>query len=510
MERRTTQERGGADATRSRVHRMLFASVAACVFALPSARALAQQPPTSPDLPAGGERVVPSEELPDVARVPGGWTAETVGARASKTSFDVAAKEASLRAAEARVASAVVAFFPRLSGLGSYTRYQDLAQPSLGTLVEPTTPVAPGPIGPATPLSAVPLAFKVPLNYWLFQATLTVPLSDYVLRLSQQHAAASRNAEAARFDQLASEAKAYSDGKLAFYLYVKAVAQREVLVQSASVADAHLVDAQNLFRAGSASNADTLAAEANVAAAQLAVDQATEMAGVAEDQLRLATHSPPSDVMSIGEDVMSPIPRDTYNLAALKQEATANRPELQSLSLGAAAQDQLAAGARAAQWPSVSAFGDYVYANPSPRIFVPEEQFHGYWDAGVRGTWAINDLFSGAAAGDDQQARAAVLRAQGAQLRDAIFMEVTQAMLAMRTADSSIESSSAQRRAAEEAYRARRDLFRVGKGTSVELADAEANLFRARFAAISARIDQRIARVHVDHATGRDVAKRAS
>src|SRR5450755_1028437 len=166
MERRTTQERGGADATRSRVHRMLFASVAACVFALPSARAQAQQPPTSPDVPAGGERVVPSEQLPDIARVPGGWTAETVGARARKTSFDVAAKEASLRAAEARVASAVVAFFPRLSGLASYTRYQDLAQPSLGTLVEPTTPVAPGPIGPATPLSAVPLAFKVPLDYW--------------------------------------------------------------------------------------------------------------------------------------------------------------------------------------------------------------------------------------------------------------------------------------------------------------------------------------------------------
>ena len=34
----------------------------------------------------------------------------------------------------------------------------------------------------------------------------------------------------------------------------------------------------------------------------------------------------------------------------------------------AAAQDQLAAGARAAQWPSVSAFGDYVYVNPCPRI----------------------------------------------------------------------------------------------------------------------------------------------
>jgi outer membrane protein TolC len=404
----------------------------------------------------------------------------------------------------------VVAFFPRLSGVGSYTRYQDLVQPSLGTLVEPTNPAPPGPIGPATPFSAVPLTFTVPLNYWLFEATLTVPLSDYILRLSQQHEAASRNAEAARFDKLASEAKAYSDAKIAFYQYVKTVAQHDVLVQSKAVAAAHLQDAQNLFRVGSASNADALAADANVAAAQLAVDQATEMVGVAEEQLRLATHALPSEQVSIGEDVTIPLPHDAYDVAALKQEAAANRPEIQSLLLGAAAQDKLAAGARAAQWPSISAFGDYVYANPSPRIFIPEEQFHGYWDAGVRVNWAINDVFSGEAAGAEQQAHAAALRAQNGQVLDAIFAEVTQTVLASRTADSSIESSDVQLRAAEEAYRARRDLFRLGKGTSVELADAEANLFRARLAAVSARIDQRIARVRIDHATGRDVARRSS
>jgi outer membrane protein len=508
--RRTTHERKGAQAARADEHRILFAAVAVSIFALSAASAEAQQSPTLPSLPAGGESVAPSESLPDIARVPGGWTADAVGARARKTSFDIAAREASLRAAEARVAAAVVAFFPRLSGLGSYTRYQDLVQPSLGTLVEPTNPVPPGPIGPGTPLSAVPLTFTIPLNYWLFQATLTVPLSDYILRLSQQHGAASQNAEAARFDKLASEAKAYSDAKIAFYQYVKAVAQRDVLVQSMAVAAAHLQDAQNLFRVGSDSKADVLAADANVAAAQLAVEQATEMVGVAEEQLRLATHALPSEQVSIGEDVTTPLPLDPCDVAALKQEAATNRPEIQSLLLGAAAQDKLAAGARAAQWPSISAFGDYVYANPSPRIFIPEEQFHGYWDAGIRVNWAINDVFSGAAAGAEQQAHAAALRAQNGQILDAIFAEVTQTVLASRTADSSIASSGAQLRAAEEAYRARRELFRLGKGTSVELADAEANLFRARLAAVTARIDQRIARVRIDHATGRDVARRSS
>ncbi len=502
-------EHGGALAGRSRARRVLFGGAAASVLALFGARAEAQEP-TSSNLPAGGESAMPPESLPGIARVQGGWTADTVGARAQKTSFDVAAKQASLRAAEARVATAVVAFFPRLSGLASYTRYQDLAQPSLGTLVEPTTPGPPGPISPTAALSAVPLSFTIPLNYWVFQATLTIPLSDYVLRLTQQRVAASRNAEAARADALASAAKARSDAKIAFYQYVKAVAQRDVLVQSKIVAGAHLVDAENLFQVGRGSNADVLATEANVAAAQLAIDQATEMVGVSEEQLRLATHAPPDEPVSIGEDVTSALARSTSDLAALKQEAAANRPELRSLSLGALAQDKLAESARAAQWPSISAIGDYSYANPSPRIFLPEAEFHGFWDAGVRVTWAINDVFSGDAAGAEQQAGAVNLRAQGAQLRDAILAEVTQAVLARRTADSSIESSTAQLRSAEAAYRDRRDLFRLGKGTSVELADAEANLFRARLAAISARIDQRIASVRIDHATGRDVGAGAS
>jgi outer membrane protein TolC len=509
MDLRTTlYERGGSTAKCRGARRELLIAATTCVLAASVARA--EPLPPSPTSIDSGDRPLPSDSLPNIARVPGGWTADAVGVRAYKTSFDVAGKQASLRAAQAHVTAAVVAFFPRLSGLATYTRYQDLAQPSLGTLVEPTTEVSPGPLPPNTPLSAVPLSFAVPLDYWLAQATLTVPLTDYVLRLSQEHGAASRRADAADLDMLASQAQAYSDAKIAFYQYVKAVAQHDVLVQAKAVAEVHLQDAQNLFRVGRGSNADVQATVANVAAAQLAIDQAAEMVSIEEEQIRLATHALPSEPVSIGEDVTSPLVHDAYDLAALKQEAAASRPEIRSLLMSATAQDKLAASSHAAQWPSVSASADYVYANPSPRVFIPEQQFKGFWDLGVRVTWAFNDVFGAQAASDEQRADAEATRAQSAKVRDAAFLEVTQAVLAMRTADSSIESSDAQLRASEEAYRARRELFLYGKGTSVELADAEASLFRARLAAVSARIDQRIARVRIEHATGRDVARRGS
>ena len=136
-----------------------------------------------------------------------------------------------------------------------------------------------------------------------------------------------RRADAALLDRLASEAQVSSDARIDFYQYVKAVAQRDVLMQAKAVARVHLQDAQNLFRVGRGSNADVQAADANVAAAQLAIDQATEMVGVSEQQLRIATHVPPGEPVSIGEDVTGALDHGVYDLAALKQEAAANRPE---------------------------------------------------------------------------------------------------------------------------------------------------------------------------------------
>jgi len=55
-----------------------------------------------------------------------------------------------------------------------------------------------------------------------------------------------------------------------------------------------------------------------------------------------------------------------------------------------------------------------------------------------------------------------------------------------------------------ERTRARRDLFRNGKATLVEVNDAESELTRARLEVVNAHIDARIARVRLDHVVGRD------
>jgi outer membrane protein TolC len=52
------------------------------------------------------------------------------------------------------------------------------------------------------------------------------------------------------------------------------------------------------------------------------------------------------------------------------------------------------------------------------------------------------------------------------------------------------------------------DLYRVGRATTTELIEAEADLLNARLAQLSARIGLRIADVRLEHAIGRDVRTR--
>ena len=67
-----------------------------------------------------------------------------------------------------------------------------------------------------------------------------------------------------------------------------------------------------------------------------------------------------------------------------------------------------------------------------------------------------------------------------------------------------VETSARSLAAAEESYRQRRSLFLNQRATSAELLDAELDLLRARLDDLNALLDQRIANVRLEHATGKD------
>jgi outer membrane protein TolC len=443
-----------------------------------------------------------------LAPSPGGITAEQVGARALASSYQVQAASALADAASARSDQAWAGFVPRITATGRYTRLSnftpaallDLPGQLVGTSQEPGTPNPTPTQAVEVPVIAIPTI----IEQYLAQATILIPVSDYFLRIGRTYSAATNAAEAARWDLAGAKTKSFSDGKIAYYTWVRARGAHVVAQQALVVAKAHLHDAEVSTAAGGASRADSLRARTAVAAAELAVERAKNGAAIAERQVRLALHAAESEKIEPGENVDKSLPPPSASVRPLVAEAHAQRPEIKSIDRNAEAARRLASAARAAYYPSLSGFGDVTYANPNPRRFPPRAEWFPTWAAGAQVTWTPTDILGGSASSSDAEARAVALEAQRGAVRDGIELEVMQAHNATNESDVAVATSARQLESATEAYRVARELYAAGRGTSTALTDAETALTQARFENLNARVDSRIARVRLEHAIGRD------
>src|SRR5690606_15444983 len=111
--------------------------------------------------------------------VQGGVSLSEVERRATINSTEVALAQVELRAASARVDQAIAAYFPTVTLGASYTR---------------VNPIAPFDVEGLPP--GLDQQFPVIVNYWALTASLDVPISDYLLRLTQGYAAAESDVRA--------------------------------------------------------------------------------------------------------------------------------------------------------------------------------------------------------------------------------------------------------------------------------------------------------------------------
>jgi len=469
----------------------------------------APPPPAPPQTPSDTTPMPVPDELLRVQ--PGGLTAEQAGARAARTSWQARASMESMRGAAARVDEAWAAFLPRLSAIGKYTRLSNFTPPPLaffppGTnlvVAENTGPISAGNPGIAVAVPPTSLPFFV-LDNWLFQGTLSVPISDYFLRTNQNYSAATHSEEAARWDIVTARAASEANGRLAYYTWLNARGAVVVAVEALNDQKTHLRDARNQFAAGNASKADVLRAETAAASAELALEHAKNLADLAEKQLRVAMHAGDDEKLVPGEDVEAAPPPVQGNLKQMVAEALSARPEVKSADANAAAASETSEAMKAGRWPVLSAFGDVITGNPNPRYVPPTNVFNTTWDVGAQVTWSPNDILTANSSATDYQARLANIIANKNATRDNIEVEVTQMYQNVREADFSIESSTRELASAQEAYRVARELFNNGRGTSTTLTDAESELTRSRLDLLNSKFNARTARIRLEHALGRD------
>ncbi len=479
-------------------------------------------PVPAPKPPVARKKAVAVDHLEQALRPKsGGLTAKTVARRASTSNPAILAKSAEMRAAAAQVDAAMAAFFPRLKLTASYTRI-NVPNPSLGGggggllgagAVGPVS-VGPCPQGggqcvldsAGNPVGAAALDFNVeiPANNYSLVANLSVPLSDYVLRLSSASAAAKANAKAVRASRRAERRKVQADGVTAYYNWVRGLGQVAVAKQAQKQSEASLKDARAALAAGTATKTDVVRLSAMVDSAKLAVQEAQAFADLAGEQLALMMGQTKAPKYALGENVLAaPKPlRNSSKLANLVREGVRRRPELQAIREGQRALSKSASAVNGARYPRVDAFAEYVYAKPGRNAF-GNTGFQGSWTAGVAATWTINDFFTNKASVNELEANHAKLKADEAALRRGIRAEVTTAYFDRKKAKVAEKAARSLELAAIQVLDSKRTLLREGEGTTTDVIVAEQELISAMVRRLNAAIDVRLATIKLAYATGR-------
>jgi outer membrane protein TolC len=500
-----------------------FASTAtllAVVLATPLA--LAQTPPpAAPPLPTAAPTMPPSteteksealkrleERLHSLGQGQGGITANEVARRTLVASPTIEAQKHAVEAADSAVSQAKAGYVPILGLSANYTRLSPVDSPVIfpaGVQVVTTDPA--GTVNPNTVAVATDeVRFPVLLNNYTLAARLTVPVSDYFLRVSPSVAAANRQQEAARFDAAAARNDLVRDSRLAYYNWVRAQANALITQQALDQAIGHYSDAKNSFDAGLGSKADVLRVDTEVRGAQAAVERTKHLVDLAAIRLSVLMGDRAGTEYVAGEDVFAPAPEldRLPSPAAAYSEAIAKRPELKALEKVEAALHEQARIARAANYPRLDAQANAMYANPNQRIFPQTNEFRGTWDAGVTLSFVPTDIPGAQSQTSIIEARALEVAANRRAFYEGLRLDVNQVLRVAEEARFEIGVSRDATASAEESYRVRRELFRAGRATTVEVTDAEAVLTRARSAYVDAHIAARVALAELRHSLGRD------
>lgn len=468
----------------------------ACLV-LAAAPALAQPaaPPAAPakPAPATADDMQAFQKDLDAMFVKGGLTADQAAARAGSVSPNVQRRVAELDAAVASLQATELLQVPEISAKASYTRLSFIAPFRIANPMNPSMP------------------FLIPFlqNTYDAQATIAVPLSDYVVRFPKNIQTARLGAAVARANEGSARVDAAEDAREAYYEWVRAKLQVLIAQRQLVQVQTTLAQEKALFEVQRVSKADYLRLVSQAADAERTLDQLTQLAQLREEQLRLLIGARDDEPLAIGEDIRQEVSvPEIAPLDAMVQQAEHQRLDFRAVDTGIAAKESQREAEKANMYPQLSAFATVEDARPNPRVFPQTDTFKLTWLAGIQLTWNFNQALISHSNLDRIAAEANELRADRAGLDQGTRVQILAAAQAVELSVRSLQTTKEGLEAAEESYRVRKELLNAERATAVELVDAQTDLTRAWIAALNARVDLRVALSQLSHAIGDDVKAR--
>lgn len=455
--------------------------------------------------------------LAALAPKPGGLTADQAATRASETSPAMAVKRAELAVARARASRTLARYLPKLELTASFTRTSaadvDLGGGGgfiVGALSEGPLSVGACPDGTnncvldsaGEQVTAVGFGgFETPRNSYSVVANLVIPFSDYAfsLRLARE---ALRNDQGAVIEETHAEAaKVATDARVAFYEWLRTVAQVAVAEQAVSGAEARLEDARLGLAGGVLAPADVAQIESILVSTRVALANARSFERLARENLAVMMGEPVRDFV-IGENVLAHEGslEPSGSAAELIAHGKANRREIRALAERERAAELGVKSMSIGLYPRLDGIVNVTHANPNQQFFPPAPEWNTSWYVGLTASWALDRYFDTRAQVKELEANIQMIAAQRVTVERAIELEVTMAWQEWQRAVSTLALSQQELDAAEAAHAQRVILYRGGEATTTDVIETEMQRHNATLRFVGAHVDLHIARVKLERA----------
>jgi outer membrane protein TolC len=431
----------------------------------------------------------------------GVWAAETIKAMSLPESIDLALKQSvilhaakeGIRGAEAQRKEAFTGFLPKFSASYSYTRLnEDPSVTSPGSSL-----VLPPPIGSVTiPPSTYQAGTKDNYN-WTIEARQPL-FAGGAIRANYE--ASRLGAEIARREETAAVQDLVREVKVSYFDILKAGRIREVAMQSVERLKAHRDTAQGFYDVGIIPRNGLLYAEVELANGRqflVRAENGVEMAKAKFNTILRREINAPVDI----EDILTDRPYEK-SLEACIAAALENRPEIMAYVLRLEQARSIVKLSQSEYYPNVSLVGNYAKYGDTPGVAGSPYRDQESWYVMAVANWTFWEWGKTkyrVDAGLSRENQAADILAN---IKDQITLEVKNAWLLLREAETQIQAARQAIEQAEENFRINTERYREQVGTSTDVIDGQTLLTKARSDYFNALGDVGIGRARLERAMG--------
>jgi outer membrane protein len=306
--------------------------------------------------------------------------------------------------------------------------------------------------------------------------------------------------DAALVEETAKSQDVVLDVKVAYYNILRAQRLRDTSGQAVEMLAAHRDVAQNFFRVGLIPKNDLLQAEVELANGRQALIRAQNAVELAKSRFNTV----------LKRDLLSPVEVvDILDYKPLHQTfqecmdtARQHRPELKISALRAEQAGKMVRVAQSEFFPSINLVGNYLRYGSTPALSGTDYKDMESWQVMAVASWNFWEWGKTKFRVDAGRAAENQAIDQTKELNDQIALEIRNAFLIQREAESQIAVSQKVIEQAEENFRISEARYQERVARSTEVLDARTLLTRAKSEYANALADYNISYARLQRAMG--------